>query len=41
MKRHLSKKEFAIKKKLKEYEKTRAVHRASRLRKNLDTVGIV
>ncbi len=41
MKRHLRKKEFAIRKKLKEYQKTRAVHRSARKKKNLDTVGIV
>ena len=41
MKRHLRKKEFKIRKKLDEYSKTRAVHRAARLKKNLDTVGIV
>jgi len=41
MKRHLRKKESAIRKKLKEYSKTRAVHRSARLKKNLDTIGIV
>ncbi|MCT4617768.1 MAG: GTPase HflX [Candidatus Gracilibacteria bacterium] len=41
MKRHLRKKIDVIKKKLNQYKKTRAEHRKARIRKNLDTVGIV
>ena len=41
MKRHLRDQEIAIHEKLKTYEKTRALHRENRKRKNLSTVGIV
>lgn len=41
MKRHLREKELKIIEKLKIYEKTRAVHRKSRERKNLQTIWIV
>ena len=41
MRRHLKEKEYKIKEKLKEYEKMRKLHRESRIKKNLDTVGIV
>jgi 50S ribosomal subunit-associated GTPase HflX len=41
MKRHLRKKQDVLKKKLEQYKKVRAEHRKSRIRKNLDTVGIV
>jgi 50S ribosomal subunit-associated GTPase HflX len=38
MKRHLREREFKIIEKLKKYENTRAEHRKSRERKNLQTV---
>ncbi len=41
MKRHLREKEHLILEKLKTYERTRALHRENRKRKNLPTVGIV
>lgn len=41
MKRHLRDQEIAIHEKLKIYEKTRALHRENRKRKNLPIVGIV
>jgi GTP-binding protein HflX len=41
MKRHLKEKQRKIQKKLEEYEKMRKLHRDSRKRKNLPTVGIV
>lgn len=41
MKRHLREKEREIHEKLKTYERTRALHRENRKRKNLPTVGIV
>lgn len=41
MKRHLRDQEMVLREKLKTYEKTRALHRASRKRKGLKTVGIV
>lgn len=41
MKRHLREKELEIHKKLETYERTRALHRNHRRRKNLTTVGIV
>jgi len=41
MKRHLKEKEFKIMKKLEEYERTRRLHRESRIRKWMPTVWIV
>ncbi len=41
MRRHLRDKELAIKKKIEQYEHTRALHRQSRSRQGLQTVGIV
>lgn len=41
MKRHLRDQEIALHEKLKTYEKTRALHRENRKRKNFPTVGIV
>lgn len=41
MKRHLKEKEREILEKLKTYERTRALHRENRKRKNFPTVGIV
>ena len=41
MKRHLKEKQRKIQKKLEEYERMRKLHRDSRNRKNLPTVGIV
>lgn len=41
MKTHLTKRETAIKKQLKHFEKVRAEHRKSRTRKNLNTIWIV
>ena len=41
MKRHLREKELVLLEKLKTYERTRSLHRASRKRKGLVTVGIV
>lgn len=41
MKRHLREKELEIHKKLETYQRTRALHRDHRKRKNLPTVGIV
>ncbi len=41
MRRHLKTHQINIRKKLKEYEQNRALHRAGRLRKQLLTVGIV
>lgn len=41
MKRHLKEKEREILEKLKTYERTRALHRENRKRKNLSTIGIV
>ncbi len=41
MKRHLRDQEMVLRGKLKTYEKTRALHRASRKRKWLKTIGIV
>ena len=41
MKRHLQKREIAIKKELKQFEKVRALHRKSRQRKNIKTVWVV
>ncbi|PIE85519.1 GTPase HflX [Candidatus Gracilibacteria bacterium] len=41
MKRHLAKKEIAIKKELDKFKKVRAEHRKSRKRKGLHTIGIV
>ncbi len=41
MKRHLREKELFLQKKLETYQKTRALHRASRKRKWFPTVGIV
>jgi len=41
MKRHLKEKVFKIEKELKEYERMRKLHRDSRIRKGMPTVGIV
>jgi GTP-binding protein HflX len=41
MKRHLREKELVLHEKLKTYERTRALHRENRRRKDLPTVGIV
>lgn len=41
MKRHLKEKTLKIKKKLEEYEKMRMLHRQSRQKKSLPTIGIV
>ncbi len=41
MKRHLREKELVLLEKLKTYERTRSLHRASRKRKGLLTVGII
>lgn len=41
MSRHLREQQDSIKAKLKEYQNVRALHRESRLRKNLPTVGVV
>ncbi len=41
MKRHLQKRQIAIKKDLQEFEKMRNLHRQSRIKKNLPVVGIV
>lgn len=41
MKRHLKEKMFKIEKKLKEYEQMRKLHRESRIKKGMPTVGIV
>jgi GTPase len=41
MKRHLRDQELVLREKLKTYEKTRALHRENRKRKNLPTIGIV
>lgn len=41
MRRHLRDKELAIKKRLEQYEHTRALHRQARSRQGLQTVGIV
>ena len=41
MKRHLRQQEKKILERLEQYKKTRAVHRESRKRKDLKTVGIV
>lgn len=41
MRRHLKEKTLEIERKLKQYENMRRLHRESRLRKNLNTIGIV
>lgn len=41
MKRHLKEHEFRLRKKLEEYKNVRSLHRQGRLRKGLNTVGIV
>lgn len=41
MKRHLQERIISIKSQLKTYERTRSLHRASRSRKNLPTIGVV
>ncbi|MEI6672446.1 MAG: hypothetical protein WCL02_03700 [bacterium] len=41
MKRHLKEKVRKIEKELKEYERMRKLHRESRIRKGMPTVGIV
>jgi|TARA_Y100001960_G_C14490977_1_gene736692 50S ribosomal subunit-associated GTPase HflX len=41
MKRHLQKREIAIKKDLAHFAKVREQHRQGRKRKGLDTVGVV
>jgi GTP-binding protein HflX len=41
MKRHLKEKQFKIMKHLEDYERMRKLHRESRIRKGLPTIGIV
>ena len=41
MRRHLSERKEQILKKLKQYEQVRSVHRYSRRRKNLPTIGLI